>query len=433
MQLSLSGAQKTAQESKKLGGFSKQWLPGDTLRVFYPLMNQDGQLDIAVGAVWGHKVNDYENIGLKTIFIPSLTDVDEETGFPIGQPDVTYQFSQIAPVFIHSQHKQEEQKLQAKPWASETARAEAIKKLDHKYDAKNNMKAIKPAIGRLTYLIFTEVLVIKCTNGIPDPNTAAVVSYPISSEKGTKISTLLKDPKYAPQPGDSYFELEWKFPSNPDRATSSRTATVNGLTSENRLCNENPEVFNAIKNQLPMLSCDAETIARRATRKVSEPKIRQALMNYMFSMSEYLDTYIEDDEEVLLKHADLIQDLSVLNALTNESLIGKLKEELNNKPVEEATSLPKQNVEPTAPTTGMAPGIEEAPDLGAVAPPVQAATPAPAPEAPAQTATASETAAPAVDVSHVTGAPTIDGLMNNTGFETSIGDEEMEQVDLDMM
>ena len=54
---------------------------------------------MAVGAVWGHQVSDIKGLGLKTSFIPSTTEFDAD-GQPIGQPDITYQFSMIAKVFI---------------------------------------------------------------------------------------------------------------------------------------------------------------------------------------------------------------------------------------------------------------------------------------------------------------------------------------------
>ena len=54
MQLTARGAQKTRNESRKLSMYSKQWAPGDTLRVFYPIFWVDGKPEINVGALYGH-------------------------------------------------------------------------------------------------------------------------------------------------------------------------------------------------------------------------------------------------------------------------------------------------------------------------------------------------------------------------------------------
>ena len=35
-------AQKTRQESRKLDVYSKQWLPGDTMRIYFPVFQHDG-------------------------------------------------------------------------------------------------------------------------------------------------------------------------------------------------------------------------------------------------------------------------------------------------------------------------------------------------------------------------------------------------------
>ena len=48
-------AQKTRQESRKLDVYSKQWLPGDTMRIYFPVFQHDGMWDIAVGAIWGDR------------------------------------------------------------------------------------------------------------------------------------------------------------------------------------------------------------------------------------------------------------------------------------------------------------------------------------------------------------------------------------------
>ena len=72
MQLGSRGVQRERQAAKKLMGYSKQWAPGDTMRLFIPLIwLEDGRPDFMVGKVWGFPVNAVKELGLHTIFIPS--------------------------------------------------------------------------------------------------------------------------------------------------------------------------------------------------------------------------------------------------------------------------------------------------------------------------------------------------------------------------
>ena len=129
MQLvSMSGAQKQRAESKKLSMYSKQWSPGDTMRVFFPLFRLEDTVDIAVGAVWGHSVGDIKELGLKTAFIPSLTQFDD-SGAPIGEPDITYKFSLIAKVFVDSMKEIELAQVAKKQWPSESQRRDAMQQV----------------------------------------------------------------------------------------------------------------------------------------------------------------------------------------------------------------------------------------------------------------------------------------------------------------
>lgn len=438
MQLSMGGAQKTSSESKKLMGYSKQWLPGDTMRLFFPVFKMDGRWEVAVGALWGHKVNDFDGIGLKTTFIPSLTEFDVETATPIGAPDITYQFSQIAGVFVNGKKQIEMENLQKKNWPTEAARLDALRKLEDKYDAKNNMKAEKPAIGKVTYLICTEVLCIKYTNQQPVLDTAAVVSFPLSSEKITKLQTILNDPKFAPQEGDKFFEIEWKYPANPDKSQSAKASSPNGLTVEYRMAQQNPEVYAAITPKFAQIATECESIVRRATRKVSEAKIRNALTQYAISNCDNLDACPEDDVEYLLRNCSVVNELSVLKSMSNVELVEKIKAELAAHPPIQPDTLPDlsaglgdvtQSTTPApAPATDL--GAENV-DLGATAGVDLGTTTGVDLGA---TASVDLGAATGVDLSAAAtaGAPTVDQLLNNSNI-AGMDDTEMDGVNLDLM
>lgn len=363
MILSARGAQKRREESKKLSMYSKQWLPGDTLRVYYPLAKIDGNWEIVVGAVWGHSVSDIKGLGLKTAFIPSLTDFDENAN-PIGAPDITYRFSLIAKAFVDGQKLMEENAAMAKNWPTETARKEALKAIEDKFDTKNNMKAVKPIIGRAQYLITTEVLSVKYANDVPQPDTAAVVSAPLSGQTIDRLYAILAQAKFFDADGDfAFLEIEWKYPVNSDKGKSAKDATPAGLTPEYRMCNQHTTQFNQIKGMLDMISKDSDTIARRATRKIDEKKIKQAITQYSFLNSEYLDAMPEESQENFIKHADLVKELDVVRALTNANLIEKINAELVELSAKEVPEMVPDLTTPEVPTSE-AVSTPTVPDLG---------------------------------------------------------------------
>lgn len=429
-------AQKTRQESRKLDVYSKQWLPGDTMRIYFPVFQHDGMWDIAVGAIWGHKVNDFKEIGLKTTFIPSLTEIDQETGTPIGPPDVTYQFSQIAGIFVAGMKDIEYNKLQSKNWPNESARQEALRKHEHDYDTKNNMQAHKPAIARLSYFVTTEVLCLKFVNGVPDPKSAAVVSFPLSDERLTKLNTILDDPKYQPSEGDKFLEIEWKYPSNPDKGQSAKGSAPAGLTAEYRMAVMHPDQYKQIADKFDMISMDYTTITRRATRKVSEAKIKNALMQYTFAHSEYLDACPADDEETLLKHASLIHELDCERALKNTELVDKLKAELAAMPVQPADHLPDlgQAAAAQVQTEASAAASPAMPDLtaGTAMPDLTAGTAMPDLTAGTTMPDLSAGIAAAEAAAGVTGAPSLGDLMAGPNM-AQMSEDELNNISLDIM
>ena len=411
MQLSARGAQKKRNESKKLSMYSKQWLPGDTLRVFYPLFWVDDRPEIAVGAVWGHNVSDIKGLGLKTAFIPSTTDFDEN-GIPIGQPDITYQFSLIAKAFVNGQKAKEEKELANKPWPSESSYKEALKTLEAKYDTKNNMSAVKPIISRAQYYVSTEVVSVKIANNAPIKETIMVTSAPLSNQTINRLYAILDDPKYPIEKGAQFLEVEWKYPVNAEKAKSAKDAAPAGLTPEYRFEVQYAESWNAVQDALNTVSRDAVSIARRATRAVDPARVRQALTQYAFMNSQYLDAVAEEDAEVLTKHADLVKELDLVRTLTNADLIGKIQTAIND------LAVARPNVAPILPTPVSAPETSTVPEASPL-------NPAPAPVAPAQAAPAPSipltnapegipVPAPETPVAPiVAGAPNIQSLLNN--------------------
>jgi len=428
--LSARGAQKKKDESKKLQMYSKQWLPGDTMRVFVPIFWQDGKPEIAVGAVWGHNVSDIKGLGLHTAFIPSTTEFDENAT-PIGIPDITYQFSQIARIFVNGAKAIEENNITKKPWPNEASRKEALKALEEKYDTKNNRKAVKPIIGRANFLIFTEVLSIKLTNDIPNPETIALSSMPLSNQTINRLYAILDDPKYTPEEGDEFLEIEWKYPVNADKTESARQATPSGLSREYVFKTQFPEIYPTVAAQFGAVMRSADTIVRRATRSIDPSKVRAALTQYAILNSEYVDAIIEEDEELLLKHVDLVQELDMTRAISNTDLVEKIQKaivEMEVKRPNISASIPTPATEPVSSTVAEQPVAATMPDPLA---PVEGAPTMQSIMSEAASSTEMSGVTPASLETPLTSAtPSIQSLMNNVN--NAGADSEFEDVDLDL-
>ena len=176
-----------------------------------------------------------------------------------------------------------------------------------------------------------------------------------------------------------------------------------------------------------MISMDYTTITRRATRKVSEAKIKNALMQYTFAHSEYLDACPADDEETLLKHASLIHELDCERALKNTTLVDKLKEELAAMPVQPADHLPDlgQAAAAQVQTEASAVAGNAMPDLtaGTAMPDLTAGTAMP---------DLSAGVAAAEAAAGVTGAPSLGDLMAGPNM-AQMSEDELDNISLDIM
>lgn len=395
--MSARGAQQTRDQATKLNMYSKTWLPGDTLHVYYPLYWEDGQPEIAIGAIWGHSVNDIKALGLKTSFIPSTTQFNEEAQ-PIGQPDITYQFAQIAPVFVRGMKADEEAVILKKKWPTEASRREALTALEAKYDSKNNMKAVKPIIAKAKYYISTEVVCVKFGPGGPDPKSVAHVSCPLSGKIIRALYQLMDKPQYRPEPGAEFLEVEWAYPVNTDKAASARDANPAGVDPQFKIENQYEDCWRTVKGALESVSRDADTIVRRATRSVDPAKVRNALTQYSIINSEFLDNASEEDTQFLLNNCEVVHELNIVDSLTNDKLIEAFKTKLAEadalKSLSQAavTSVPEQVPTPNFPTQEIAP------------------------EMPIQDSAPIEQPAPATDVpplQAVSGAPDLQSLLTN--------------------
>lgn len=327
MQLSARGAQKKRDESKKLSMYSKQWLPGDTLRVFYPIFWKDGRPEIAVGAVWGHSVSDIKALGLKTAFIPSTTEFDENKQ-PIGKPDITYQFSRIARAFVNGQKEKEIANAEDKMWPTPASKKEALKTIEEKY-SKDAKSPIRPIISPVQYYITTEVVSVKIANDRPVDDSITVTSSPLSSVTVSKLYSILDDSKYCPEEGANFLEVEWKYPAKPEKAEASKAATVSGLTAAYLLCNQHPSTYRLVESACNGVMSNAESIIRRATKSINQSQVLDAITQYSFLHSDYLDFIDDADVDLLSANISIVDKLGFLPNLHTASTISKLKEALD--------------------------------------------------------------------------------------------------------
>lgn len=313
--------------AKQLMGFSKQWNAGDTLRAFYPIgWDKNGKPQLAVGALWAHAINDAKALGLQAITIPSTCKFDRY-GTLLTEPDITYQFSKIAPAFLEGQHQLEIAEIENKTWPDNATQRTAISECDMKYskDAKN---PIRPIIGTAKYNIYVEVASVKLVNDVPDTKTFAVSTQSVSNQLMNELYMILEDKKYKLKPGDRFLEVEWQYPVNSNKSESGRLAKPNGIATEYKLETQFPEQFKLMQPFLDQLSMDPEAIQHHAVKSLDMQRVRGALAKFAYRNSACLDILEGDAYDVLIRNAQAVEALDFRWAIKNEKLLGDIDKKL---------------------------------------------------------------------------------------------------------
>lgn len=390
MQLSLNGANRSREATRKVPAFSKQWEPGSRLHCFYRTYIDDdtGRRELLAGACWGHKVQDMKAFGVKTTFIPSLCDFDQD-GKPIGRPDILWRFSHLAPYFTKGQQLAEEDAINKRNFPNESLRRDALKKVEEKYD-KNSLSGIKPVIGRAQMLITVEVVVVPYKDDKPDFDVPVIACQPISGRLATRLDAILRDARYAPADGEEFLEVEWDFPlEDGNKAQSGQAAVPAGVPEQYRMSTQFPELYEKVKARFSDVSTDSDMVRKRATSGVKESVIEQAIRSYAFMNIAGLEgcSYDEDTLTNVMGSADVIDHLDLARSLNNPVFTERLEKELAELKAAEA------DVE-------IPPVEEQAPDL---------ASAATATEAPAPTTTEAGEETPAEQPNKP--SPTIEGLL----------------------
>lgn len=330
MRMSARGAVAVASKAKKLRGFGKAWKVGDKGIVLYPLFcNEDTkEADLLVAACWGYKVNDMNALGVKASFIPSNAEINDD-GEPVV-PDVTSQFSRLAPAFIAGEKERRTRALDAKPWPTVAAHKAASEQLENEFDAKNNPKAKKSVISRLQLYISTEVIYVPIVNEKPDWANAALYSQSLSNDRISKLYAIMNDSKYNVTADSRYLEVQYDFvAADGEKSTAGRCQPV-GVTPEYSLKSRYPDDVAKLDQLISQLPEDSKIIMNHnySYRKISESTLRAAYSAYAVMHSEELDTLPDDAKEQAAKSARIIQELSILPMIKDEALVKSINEEL---------------------------------------------------------------------------------------------------------
>ena len=381
MRMSARGAVHVGAKARKLQNFGKAWKVGDKGIVLYPIYfdEETKQMELLVAAEWGYQVSDMKALGLTATFIPSNAEIGDD-GTPVV-PDVTSQFARLAPAFIAGEKEARIKALDAKPWPTPSAHKQALEALEREYDTKNNMMAKKPIISRLKLFISTECIYIPMIDDKPRWENARLYAQSLSNDRIEKLYNIMNDSKYGITPESKFLEVQYDFvAADNEKSTAGKCQPV-GQTDQFKLATRFPEDINTFNSLVAQLPEDSDIIRNHnySYKRFEEAKLKAAFANYAMLNSECLDTIPQDQEELVLKSATLIRDLSLCQALANE--------ELKQKIIDAAAEEDKK-----------------------------------AAEAPANNTTSTPTAS--------TGAPTIADLMSNPNRADDIDANDLNDVDL---
>ena len=354
MRMSARGAMHVGSKAKKLQNFGKAWKVGDKGIVLYPIYHdkETDTMELLVAMEWGYKVADMKALGLPATFIPSNAEIGED-GTPVV-PDVTAQFARLCPAFIAGEKAQRVAALEAKPWPTQQALKSAMEQLENEYDAKNNMKARKPIIGRLSLYISTEVIYIPIVGDKPKWDDARLYSQSLSNDRIQKLYTIINDPKYGVTKDSKFLEVQYDFvAADNEKATAGKCQPV-GQTDEFKLANRFPDDKGRFDQLVAQLPEDSDIIKNHnfSYRHFDEAKLKAAFSNYAILNSESLDSVPEDMVDLVVKSASIIRDLSIDKAIQNSAITTKLEEAL-------AQLKPAEAPVPTTPLAAGAPTITE--------------------------------------------------------------------------
>lgn len=357
---------RISNSMSKLRFFSKAWNTGDQATVYYPFKwypsgdGTSGSFEMLLAAYLGHRVSDMKILG--TTFLRSLAEITMD-GEVIGNGDLAYQFSQLAPLLVTAAKEQELAALNKKDWSvvGQSAFATARQQVEQKYDSKNNPKAIKPLLGRLSVYMLTEVLYVQMDTSTNGPNmgdngrdtsTGRYIQQ-MSQERHTKLRKLANDPTYgiiAQNPGlvpnekDVYFlEVLYNFTSANNVKTEAGRADPQGISQQLKLSNRFPDKEKQIQEHLNHLPTDSDAISGHTwgLAPMDEDTLRKKLQAYMFNYTDSLGCLPSEDQDRLVKCAVVIDHLRIAptDPELKERIEGALGHPIGQAPAGDAPTL----------------------------------------------------------------------------------------------
>lgn len=339
---------------QKRKSFGKAWDIGDQGTVFVPFkwykdptMPVGGTFEPHIGACFGHEAANIKDFG--TTFIPSLARIGTD-GQVVGEGDLAFQFSKIAPLLVRAEKEHALADLNKKDWsilgtsAYQTARAEVEKQ----YNTKENMNAKKPALGRLRVRKMTEVVYIAMdpNSGTPifdnDRNQkTGVYVQDLSDARLGKLRTLANDvnvgiiaqhPGLVPEENTLYFlEVVYNFTSAKNNRSEAGRADPQGVAQSITILARNPQLEGKLNELLKQVPASTTEIKGHAygTQKVDENVLKQKLQTILFNSCEYFKDMMEEDKALLVKNAKILDYLRI--APNNDpDLNARLTEELGH-------------------------------------------------------------------------------------------------------
>jgi hypothetical protein len=312
-------AQKATEERRRVPGFGKAWKVGDTCLVYYPcfLREDTGRLNLRLAMTWGHNVES-DKLHLKTLFIPSKSEIDENNEVIV--PDLAYQFSRIARLFIEGEKELRLAEVDRKNWSKQPPGAIDVAKqtIANEYDTAKNLKAVRPVISGIKALRVTEVIVVPVVEDKPLVDQADLYYQTLSESRLDKLARLIQDKKYGPRMDEegvyeNFIEVMYTFTAKgADKKEAGRVDPI-GIYPEILMRARYPEQWAALQQKLRLLPTTAQLIAKRnySFRDVSDQALKQALTTYCIMNQDYLSYLTEEGLEILEKNASILPELRI--------------------------------------------------------------------------------------------------------------------------
>lgn len=288
MNISMSDAQRSKDETKRINAFSKLWNKGETWMVFYPLgifgEGEKQHADVIVNTTFGNKINDFNGIGIKRAFIPFNGEVVD------GAPKhgcLANDFARIARAILKGDEQLEIEKAKKNKMLAKSAETLALKIAEIHEKYKNE----RPSIGGFTKIITTECVGIKLNSeGVPDPQTAALASQELSADRIAKFSRILKDPNCKFTVDDKYLVVTYAFGVQ-ERKQEAGNVDPQGVKPEDRPEIKYPEIWNQFVHVLESMASDSTMIAKRNSNftPVDDDVLISALASYIVDKVESIE------------------------------------------------------------------------------------------------------------------------------------------------